>query len=176
MSEKAVASVAEKPKKKRRNNPNNANQYNPDPRQSLFLEQYLDPESPTFSNAKQTALAVGYSEEYADNLMSLMPSWLSDSIGDNEMLSKAESVLRDTLGLNAVDEEGKDDAGLHRVRLDAAKFVAKGLGKDKWSERKEHTGANGGPILQFIVSKDITGKHGLERKPASGDTTVPKAA
>ena len=40
------------------------NQYKPDPRQALFLKHYLDPKSPTFSNALQSALKAGYEQEY----------------------------------------------------------------------------------------------------------------
>lgn len=94
-----------KSKKKRalttrsRNNPHGANQSVVDPRQAVFLAAYIDPESPTWSNAKQSALKAGYSEEYADNIMSLMPAWLSDNIGDDRRVRMAERHLDEVLAV-----------------------------------------------------------------------------
>jgi hypothetical protein len=61
-------------------NPNKANQYRPDPRQSLFLSYYLDPKSKTFSNALQSALKAGYEQEYAESITAKMPTWLSNAL------------------------------------------------------------------------------------------------
>lgn len=71
----------------------------PDPRQALFLSYYLDPTSPTFSNAKQSAIRATYSEEYADNITSQMPAWLSDSLGHARMVERAERHLDEVLGV-----------------------------------------------------------------------------
>ncbi len=109
-----------------------ANQYEVDPRQALFLKAYLDPKSETFSNAYQSGLQVGYSKEYAENITSLLPDWLSENIGYDQMLNKAEKNLEKLL-------DSKDE----KVQLDTTKFVASRLGKKKWSERTEHTGADG---------------------------------
>lgn len=38
----------------------------PDPRQQDFMNRYYDPKSPTFANAKQSAIDAGYSEGYAN--------------------------------------------------------------------------------------------------------------
>ena len=51
-----------------RSNPNKANQHKPDPRQQLFLAKYKDPKSKTFGNAYQSAVAVGYTEDYASSI------------------------------------------------------------------------------------------------------------
>lgn len=130
-----------------------ANQHQPDPRQALFLTYYLDPKSETFSNAKQSALKAGYSEEYSDNIMSLLPDWLSESIGDNELLQKAEKRLKQILDFEPVDEEGKIDNSLLANQMKAINLVAKGIGKAKYSERVEQTGKDGGAI----EIKEITG-------------------
>lgn len=50
------------------------------PQQIDFLKYYTDPKSGTFSNATQSAIKAGYSQDYADNLTSLMPDWLSENI------------------------------------------------------------------------------------------------
>lgn len=47
------------------------------PQQELFLKGYLDPQSETFSNAKQSALQAGYKKEYAKSISSLKPKWVT---------------------------------------------------------------------------------------------------
>lgn len=140
-------------------NPNKVNQYTqPDPRQSVFLVGYLDPKSPTYSNAKQSALSAGYTEEYANNILWLLPDWLSDALGDNELLKKAEKRLKQILELEPVSEDGVVDNSLLANQMKAITLVAKGLGKSKYSERQEHTGKDGKDlVIQFDSSfkKDV---------------------
>lgn len=135
-----------------------ANQYESDPRQSLFLAYYLDPKSETFSNALQSALKAGYSQEYAESLTYQLPDWLSESLGDNKRLQKAEKKLDEILEMPAVDQEGRVDNALISNQVKVATLYAKGLGKHKYSERTEHTGANGKdlptPILAHVRSND----------------------
>lgn len=104
------------------------NQYQPDPRQILFLSYFKNPKSKTFSNAYQSALKAGYSEEYSQNITGQMPDWLLESISDEKMLSKAEKNLDEFLDFT---EDPK-------IRADITKFVASRLGKKKWSERIDH--------------------------------------
>jgi hypothetical protein len=88
------------PKKgKRKSNPNGANQHLIDPRQQFFLAYYLDPKSETFSNALQSALKAGYAQEYAENLLSKLPDWLTDKVGKLNLLAKAERNLEEFLEL-----------------------------------------------------------------------------
>ena len=42
----------------------------PDPRQATFLAYYLNPKSDTFSNAYQSGIKAGYSEEYSKVILS----------------------------------------------------------------------------------------------------------
>lgn len=123
------------------------NQYQPDPRQTLFLAAYLDPKSETFSNAYKSALKAGYEEEYAKNITGQMPDWLSESMRDNQMLAKAEKRLNQILDFEPIDEEGKIDNSLLANQMKAINLVAKGIGKAKYSERVEQTGANGAPLV-----------------------------
>jgi len=135
-------------------NPNKVNQYTaPDPRQSLFLANYLDPKSETFSNAYQSAIKAGYQEEYAKVILNKDTTWLAERVKDNDLVTKAEKALVEALDYIAVNEEGKIDAGAGRLKLDAAKLVLKGLAKEKYSERVEQTGKDGGAI----VVQEITG-------------------
>ena len=129
------------------------NQHQPDPRQALFLTYYLDPKSDTFSNALQSALEAGYSQEYAENIMSLMPSWLSDTIADLYIASEAQDNIRKAITgshEDIVKEFGKN------VKWEATTLAAKGLMKNKYSERIEQTGANGAP-LQILFDKSLKG-------------------
>src|SRR5438132_6130451 len=88
--------------KKSVGNPNGANQYQPDPRQALFLSYYLDPASETFSNALQSALKAGYQQEYAESITAKSTAWLAESVGDQFMLSKAERNLDKFLDLETL--------------------------------------------------------------------------
>ncbi len=124
-----------------------ANQHQPDPRQSLFLSYYLDPKSETFSNALQSALRAGYSQEYSETILNQDTDWLSESLSDASLLHKAEKRLKQILDFEPVNEEGKVDNSLLANQMKAINLVAKGIGKAKYSERIENTGANGQPIV-----------------------------
>lgn len=124
------------------------------PQQENFLAYYLDPKSETFSNAYKSALRAEYSEEYAQNITGQFPNWLSESISDASLIAKAEKALSEALDYLTVNEEGKVDSGVARVKLEATKLVLKGLKKDKYSERAELTGKNGAdlptPLLAYV--------------------------
>ena len=140
-----------------KNNPNKVNQYTaPDPRQSLFLSYYIDPKSETFSNAYKSALKAGYEEEYAKTILSQDVQWLSDSLSDASLLNKAEKRLNQILDFEPVNEEGAIDNSLLANQMKAISLVAKGIGKAKYSERVEQTGANGAPL---VVKFDDSFKH-----------------
>lgn len=141
-----------------------ANQYKPDPRQQLFLAYYLDPKSKTFSNAFQSALKAGYEEEYAKVILSKDLDWMSDNVKDSLLLQKAEKRLNQILDLEPVDEEGKIDNSLLANQMKAVTLVAKGIGKAKYSERQEHTGADGEDIALKTI---VINKYGSNDKPAT---------
>ncbi len=108
------------------------------PQQIAFLKYYIDPkEVDTFGNALQSALKAGYTREYAENIMSLMPDWLSENIARRKrILEKAEKRL-ETL----IDSEDE------RVAADMVKHTTKTLGKNVgYSDRLELTGKNGEAI------------------------------
>lgn len=122
-----------------------ANQYEVDPRQALFLKYYLDPKSETFSNALQSALKAGYSQEYSETILSQDLDWLSENLRSDVMLKKAEKNLE-----KLMDSEDE------RVQADISKFVSSRLGKKKWSERQEIESevTNINPVLvKFIDDK-----------------------
>ena len=122
------------------------NQYKPDPRQSLFLEAYLDPKSKTFSNAYQSALTAGYEDEYAKTILSQDLDWLSENLKNNSLLKKAEKRLEQLMDFEPVDEEGKIDNSLLANQMKGINLIAKGIGKETYSERQELTGKGGGNL------------------------------
>ena len=121
------------------------NQYTPpDPRQIEFLKYYLDKKGDTFSNALKSAIKAGYSQEYAENIMSLMPKWLSEAIDelkDTDLIRKAEKNIDTFL-------DGDDE----KIKADITKFVLSRLNKKKYSDRIEHTGENG-EELTFVIKR-----------------------
>jgi len=107
------------------------------PQQELFLASYTDPKSDTFSNATQSGIKAGYSQEYSENLTSELPDWLSENLGDMKRLRKAEKNLDEVQNFGVVDEEGKIDVNLLDKRIKVDMFFAERLGKAKYSARKE---------------------------------------
>jgi len=117
-------------------NPNGSNQYQLDPRQRLFWEEYNNPKAETFSNAYQSAIKVGYSESSAIQITT--QDWFIDKCRRRGMLSKAEKVLDKTLTYEPVDEKGEIKVDLLRVQTDVAKHITKTLGKDEgYSEKSD---------------------------------------
>lgn len=108
------------------------NQYIPDPRQSLFLQHYLDPKSETFSNAFQSAIKAGYTKEYAEVILSKDLDWLSEGVRYADIVKKAEKNLEEFMSI----EDNK-------IRSDMTKFALERLKKDKFSTRSELTGGGG---------------------------------
>jgi phage terminase small subunit len=103
-----------------------------EPRHMAFLEAYLNPKSDTFSNAKQSALKVGYSEATAIKIMNVGKQWLVKALevekGRHEiMLDKAENNLETFL-------ESNEDI---KVKADITKFVAERIGKARYSPKQE---------------------------------------
>lgn len=123
--------------------------------QQEFLKHYLDPKSGTWGNAKQSALKAQYSEEYSDNIMSLMPNWLSENIGDTKLVQKANRNLDMALD-GLLDDPEK---GGKPIQMKATEFTLKGIQKTKWSERTEITGKDGQAILVMpteLINKNAT--------------------
>lgn len=75
-----------------------------DPRQSLFLQLYYDPKSPTWGNAKQSAIASGYTEEFANRITYKMPKWWSDFIRQTDIASLIEKHVSEVLALPNVSQ------------------------------------------------------------------------
>ena len=136
------------------------------PQQIDFLRFYTDPTSLTFSNALQSALKANYSQEYAENITSQMPEWLSEYLGKKKrLLSKAEKNLESIL------DKGVDDKDSLKVVADTSKFIAETVGKDDYSKRNELTGKGGKDLPnQPILVKFINGKETEDNRNTSKET------
>lgn len=135
------------------------------PQQEKFLADYLNPKSVTFGNAYQTAIACGFEDSYARNIMNLRPDWLSDRIDRQDLLTSAERVFKKTLNLDTAPK-GHEDAQLLRIQNDTAKFIGETVGKNIFSKKSDiEINLNSLPSLIQIVApvrspdpiKDITG-------------------
>ena len=124
------------------------------PKQTLFKEYYLNPNSETFGNALQSALRAGYEQEYAESIGNQKTEWFAEIIRDFQRLAKAERVLDEMLDLAILSP--LDSHQLVKIKQDTAKFIAERMGKQKYSQRQELTGPDGKelptPILH--VSSD----------------------
>ncbi len=117
-----------------------------DIRQMDFWDKYLKPSSKTYGNALASALAAKYSESFSNNITS--QKWFKKKILRMNLLNRAEKVIKKTLTMKTMDDEGKEQADLLRIQVDAAKHVTKTLGKDEgWSDRTEITGKDGSQIV-----------------------------
>lgn len=119
------------------------------PQQEIFLAAYTNPKSPTFSNALQSALKAGYSEEYANNITSLLPDWLSESIGKSKLVQKAERNLDIALegGLDDPEKGGKP------IQWKATEMTLKTQGKELgYTDRTEITGKDGKELPTPIIN------------------------
>lgn len=128
------------------------------PQQQAFLKYYLDPKSETWGNAYRSALKAEYSEEYASNITGQMPDWLSENISKTNLVIKAEKNLEKALDGSFDDTE----KGGKPIQYKATEFTLKSLKKQDYSERTEHTGANGSELQPLLV-KFIT-ENGNEKE------------
>lgn len=138
-------------------NPNGANQYTLDPRQKLCWEYYISPRSETFSNAYQSAVKAGYTDDTSKQI-TVCP-WFLEKLRRLNMLGKAEKVLDDMLEMpvevQKIEGYGdskemvvKTEPSLVKIKQDTAKFIADRLGKDEgYSLRTELSGPNGKELI-----------------------------
>lgn len=138
-------------------NPHGANQYQLDPRQKLCWESYNNPKSETFGNAYQSALKSGYEESTSSQITT--ENWFLEKLRRLNLLSKAEKVLDETLDYNAIDDKGKIDVGVGRLKLDSAKHVTSLRGKEE--------GYDGETKTIFVLPSELINKN----EPTSSTST-----
>lgn len=123
------------------------------PQQSLFRDLYLDPASATFSNARGSAIAAGYDDAYAGHIGSDSQEnlWFKEIKRDLEMITGAEEALYEAVHFDLDQSRNKTAAAMARVKLDAAKFVAKAFKKEKYSELNKTDMTSNGETIGVIT-------------------------
>lgn len=136
-----------------------ANQYALDPRQKLCWDFYVNPKSETFGNALQSAIKAGYEESYGRTITDT--EWFREKVRRLQMLGKAEKVLDETLTTPHMDEEGKVDSSILRVKTDVAKHITSTLGRNEGYSTKVETDITSGgekiettnPVIAALAKK-----------------------
>lgn len=75
-----------------------------DPRQALFLQLYYDNKSPTWCNAKQSALAAGFEMNYANQITYKQPQWWIDFVRQTDIASLIEKHVSEVLNFPSVTQ------------------------------------------------------------------------
>ena len=75
-----------------------------DPRKGAFFRMYFDTQSPTYGSMQGSAIAAGFSKDYAHNITALRPKWLYDFIGRLDFLQIAETHLKEVMMLPNVGQ------------------------------------------------------------------------
>lgn len=138
-------------------NPNGANGTTSDPREKIMWDFYVEGLAKGNENAYEAAIKAGYKELSAKKIT--VRDWFLErksKLRRKEMLEKAERNLDKVLDL-VVEEDGKINPQLLRIKTDVSTTVAKTLGKEAYSERSELTGKDGKdllpkPILAYVQS------------------------
>lgn len=99
-----------------------SNQWQSNPKQLLFMEYYMNPESPSFSNAYQSAKRAGYSEEYCKDILYVAPQWMREYKGLSNM--KIEHIEEALIKLASFSRES-DAKSPDDMRIKALELIAK---------------------------------------------------
>lgn len=138
-------------------NPNGANGTQSDPREQICWDFYVKSIQENRENAYKSAIDAGYAEDTARNIT--MNDWFKERLRKlkrKEMFSKAERNLDYVLDM-VVEDEGKINPQLLKIKTDVSTTIAKTLGKEEgYSERTELTGKDGEQLQpQTILVKFI---------------------
>lgn len=120
------------------------------PQQIDFAMRYYLPDSPTFGNALQSALAAKYTLKYASNITCKDVEWVDNIVGEivgntptkESLVELSKKVLKKSL-------KGDDT----KLAQDTAKFVAKST--EEFSEKQDFTTA--GQALTGVTLKLVDG-------------------
>ncbi len=74
------------------------------PQQALFLQLYYDRESPTWGNAKQSAIAAGFEYNYANQITYKRPEWWIGFVRQKSLISKIEEHFDEVMNLPNVSQ------------------------------------------------------------------------
>lgn len=122
------------------------------PRQIAFRSYYNDPQSPSYCNARQSALRAGYTEQYANNITVQDADWIDKDAQRTYMLELAERNLK-TIA-EKKEKDLKNNPQLYKIWQDTNKFLSERLGKEYYSTRTEHVGD-----ARTVVNSTLTAEH-----------------
>lgn len=129
--------------------------------QIRFIEAYFDPKSPSFGDAKNSGIAAGFSETYAEVLGTNRPKWLSVFISRHtKLIDRATDRLEEVLNADVneqamgafgpiIDKKSKKpvmrrNPKVMAIVLDASKFTLERLDSKSYGKtdhlETEHTG------------------------------------
>lgn len=140
------------------------------PRQQRFLALYLDPKSDTRGNALQSALKAGFKQEYAEVILNKDLTWVSEGVGKDKMLEKAERNLDEFLDLDPWitqknkdgDEYKKYSSETLKVKADVTKFVAGTVGRLKYGSKDPDGGSK---TLIINITGETASRYGILKQP-----------
>lgn len=89
-----------------------------DPKKQDFLEKYYNPESETYANGFRSAIAAGYSESYAKNLITENPRWIKIGNYLNSTNMTPEHIVKSAEKLALMAHKDAD-------KMKAIEFLAK---------------------------------------------------
>ena len=113
-----------------------------DVRQLKTLEFYRNPKSETFGNLKQSAIKAGYDDEYANNLSTIQPLWLSASVKkDVARVLRAEKNLDKMLNVE-ISLDTKNGIDVAKLQMEVSKFILKTIARQKYNEDQEQMTPN----------------------------------
>lgn len=96
-----------------------ANQWQNTPQQNMFMANWLDPDSPTFANAYQSALNSGYSDSYAQQISSpaINNKWIQEYTKRFDMQQQHIIAKIQELAIDAPQSRSPDDTRLSALEL-----------------------------------------------------------
>jgi len=113
---------------------------NLNPKQSLALEYYTDPKSPSFSNKGNSMIRAGYAVSVATKTNKANYGWLDDQSAVRvSMISKAQSNLKSILDLELKIDRHSDKNTIDIVKLqaDVSKFTLERLASGVYNRESE---------------------------------------
>lgn len=74
------------------------------PQQALFLQYYYNPTSPTWCNARGSAIAAGFGEQYADQITYRKPDWWLGMVRKENFMDKIHAHFIEVLNMPSVTQ------------------------------------------------------------------------
>lgn len=149
-----------------------------DPRQKLCWDFFVNPKSPTFANAYQSAIKAGYSKSRA--LKITVAPWFEIRHRRFCLKNKAEKNLEEFLNIDVNLQSKAERAEWSRIKLDATKFVNKTLGRKHYGDKAVLTGKDGkdlfSPMAEFSAAIIKIANESYEQKINDDDAGGEKSS